>query len=202
MGSSGWHPDRVNSEETNHSPWIHIKLLTAWACTFLSMRQSTNACGYGETLPISHNSGDQEHQHRGGVLLGLVRDLLACPQMSESRKDSKWKWIVSLPGLRAKCTKKKLFCFALFLFVCVVLVHSQRSALEVFLHSNACYLLSHVLSEFRAIKACPEGCSVSVSSVQVLHWDHHTHLVFRRMMDLDCGHHTCIASTLSIHSLP
>lgn len=88
--------------------------------------------------------------------------------------------------------KKKLFCFALFLFVCVVLVHSQRSALEVFLHSNACYLLSHVLSEFRAIKACPEGCSVSVSSMQVLHWDHHTHLVFRRMMDLDCGHHTLL----------
>ena len=58
------------------------------------------------------------------------------------------------------------------------------------------------LIEQRTIKTCPQGSSVSASRVQGLQEDHNTYLDFRRTMDLNCGHHTRRASTLSIHSLP
>lgn len=144
LGSRSWHGDGVNSEEPSHSTWIHTKLLTEWVCRFLETEYKCPRI-MQKSLPTSYNSGAQKDQHRGAVFLCLVRDLLSCPQMSESRRNSKWGWIVSLPGLRAKCTQKPLL-FSLFLFMCVVLVHGQMLALDVFLDGTALYLLSYILS--------------------------------------------------------
>lgn len=71
--------------------------------------------------------------------------LIGMPSNVRSRKQKAVEMNCVLTWAYGQCTQKPL-CFALFHFMCVVLVHGQRLALDAFLDGTANYLLSHILS--------------------------------------------------------